>query len=292
MKKIVRPLLVFIVSLSLVGCGDSTEDTYNDAVETGIEYIATEDYENAETSFELALETKPEDDYAQAVLMQVESYRTALDAFENENDEQALKEAENILTISEASDEMTDQANDLVERIQTKIDRELAKEKAKKEVEEAKLQAEQEAAERERERVAQAEREAAEVEVSSTASYTYEDFKGIYGVFEGEPYTSQLVVTYILSDHLLTDIVTDWMEYVAADITNITIDDNMISIDYAGNDGMGPIGYEPGTFEASLEYREDGLKTLIMGDHSMVEMTREQFDAYGLTINEASFKGL
>lgn len=294
LEKIIRPLLVFMLSFSIVGCGNSGEATYNETITSGIEYIIAEDYENAENAFEFALEENPEDECAQATLKQMTLYREALNEFERDNNEKALELAENVLKITEGSDEMNAQAKNLLEKTHVKIETELAEEKAEQEAEAAKLQAEKEQAEKERLQAEQeaAEKEAAEAEAASTEeSYTYEDFKGIYGMFEGESYTSNLSVVYILSDHLLTDIVVEWMEYTAANITNVAIEDELIYIDYAGED-EGPNIYESGTFEARIEYKADGQKILMVNGHSMYEMTRDQFNAYGLTIAEESFEGL
>lgn len=296
MKNIKRVLFVFMFSFLLIGCGDSAEDTYNASVESGLEYLAADDFEGAKSSFNEALEAMPEDEYAKATLLQIESYQQALSDFENEASEDALKSAQEVTALTNGADELNGKARDLIAKVQKDLDEKEAAEQARIEAEEKEriAQEEKEAAEKaEAERIA-AEKEAAEkaaVEVASSQSVTYEDFKGIYGLYEGEPFNSKLVMIYILNDEHLTEIVTDWMEYMVSDIANIAIEDNVLYLDYLGVD-EGPTTYEDGSYVMKLKYAEDGHKTLMINDSPLYEMTRGQLDSYGYSLDEYLFNGL
>lgn len=298
MKNIVRVLFVFVFSVSLIGCGDSAEDTYNASVESGLEFLAADDFENAERSFKEALEVMPDDEYTKAALLQIQSFQKALSDFENEASEDALKAAKEVTTLTNGADELNAKANDLIARVQKDIDEKIAAEEAK---EKAKQEAEEKAriAEEEKEAAekAAAEKEAAEkkeaVEVASTQAYTYEDFKGIYGLYEGEPFNSRLVATMIFTDEYVTDIVSDWMEYTVSDISNTYIEGDVLYLDYLGIED-GPITYEDGTLVVKLQYADDGHKMITINNSNsqLYEMTRAQLDAYGYSLDEYLFNGL
>ena len=65
---------IFVV----VGCGNKSEEKYNSAIQKGLDNLAAENYEKATVSFEVALEEKPDDKRAKALLSQTESFDLAL----------------------------------------------------------------------------------------------------------------------------------------------------------------------------------------------------------------------
>lgn len=130
-----------------------------------------------------------------------------------------------------------------------------------------------------------------EMETENNEGYTYADFKGIYALYEGEPFESDVIATTILSDEYLTDIVVEWMEYTVADISSVTVEGNFLSLDYEG-EAEGPITSPAGTFTAQLNQDENGDKVLIINDRAFYPITQAQFSDLDLTVEEDLFSGL
>lgn len=82
MKKI--GLVVFALLL-LVGCGNKGQESYEAAMEKGVESVVAKEYAKGEASFELALESKKEDKKATVYLNQVKKYVQAKKEFESKD---------------------------------------------------------------------------------------------------------------------------------------------------------------------------------------------------------------
>lgn len=116
MKKYLIPILFILL---LVGCSN---ETYHNAIEKGLDYIASEDYEKAEAAFELALEEKANDEKATTLLNQVRNFRKALEAFDNGDLEEATEMAEKVVDGDEESTALVKKAEELlleIEQLQT-----------------------------------------------------------------------------------------------------------------------------------------------------------------------------
>lgn len=302
MKKYLRVIIILFSAFILTACGDPAEAAYNESVEAGTEYLEAGDLENAEEQFTIALENKPEDEYVQTVLEQIRLYQGAVDEFAASNNEKALELAEEAINISEGSEVIKKKAQTLREEIQGKIDEEIAEEKAREE-EAARIQAEKEAAEKEAEEQARkeearlqaekeaAEKAAAEAEAAARAQAdTYDNFKGIYGLYEG----STLVAVMIFSNQYMSDIYTDWNHIVAREIASISVKDDVLYLDYLSEDGeFAPVSWSAGSFQAKLTYDENGRKVLTTNDYTLHQMTRSEFDSLGYTINSPEiFEGI
>src|SRR5699024_3327530 len=72
-KNILLSLLILIV---LIGC--SNDDVYNNSIQKGLDYMASEEYKKAESAFELALDEKPDDEKATALLGQTVNNQESL----------------------------------------------------------------------------------------------------------------------------------------------------------------------------------------------------------------------
>lgn len=288
MKKILRVLFTSVISFVLVGCMDATAGNYNESIELGIEYMAEEDYVNAEIKFEEALESKPGDKYAESVIEQIKFYRKALKENENGDKEKALALVENAAAVIDGSEKLNLKSIALMKRVQEEIDKQQA------ETEEARAQAEKEAEESARKEDAEKEAELvadkAAVVASKTTPYTYADFKGIYAMYEGVPFNSKVVATYILSDKYLTDIVADWMEYTVAEISSVNVEGDTLYLDYEG-ETEGPITFPAGTLTAQLQHTDNDEKALIVNGHTLYQITRDQFDVLGYSVEEDLFNG-
>jgi tetratricopeptide (TPR) repeat protein len=295
MNKFLRVTVVLFFSLILTACGDPAEAAYEESVETGTEYLETGDLQSAEEQFQIALENKPEDIYVQNVLEQIKLYQEATAEFANDNNQKALELAEEAANIEEGSEVLNEKARTLREDIQDKIDEEIAEEKARKE--EARIKAEKEAAEKAAEEEArkeeeariQAEKEAAEKAAAEAeaaaraqAAMTYDDFKGIYGLYEG----STLTAVVIFSNNYMTDIYTDWNHIVAREISSTNVEDGVLYLDYLAEEGEGsPVTWPAGSFQVKLSVDENGRKVLTNNDLTLRQMSRSEFDTLGFTIN-------
>lgn len=118
MRKIIFTSFLFI--FILVGCN---HDAYYNAIQKGLDYIASGEYEKAEVAFELALEEKKQDGKATALLTQIRNYIEALDAYDQAKFELASKKANEVRSITDASDALITKAEELIlaiEDLQTK----------------------------------------------------------------------------------------------------------------------------------------------------------------------------
>ncbi len=104
-----------------MGCND---EAYNTAIQKGMDYIASEEYQKAEGAFELALEEKKQNEKATALLHQTKNYQEALNALEEGELELALEKAEKVSQENEGSDALIKKADELVsfaESLQTTL---------------------------------------------------------------------------------------------------------------------------------------------------------------------------
>ncbi|SDQ02535.1 hypothetical protein [Carnobacterium viridans] len=107
--------IFFLATLSLVvGCGNKTEDEYNSAIQKGLDELVSESYDKATVFFEMALEEKPDDKRAKALLSQTEAFDTALESLEDGNLELAIENAESVKKIENGSEALVTKSNDIL----------------------------------------------------------------------------------------------------------------------------------------------------------------------------------
>ncbi|EGP5301835.1 hypothetical protein EAC14_11890 [Enterococcus faecium] len=82
MKKVFLMFGLMIILMS--GCGNNKE-TYNNAIQSGLDSLAAEEYEKAEVHFEMAVEEGVDDGKAENLLKQTVNYRKAKSALEKED---------------------------------------------------------------------------------------------------------------------------------------------------------------------------------------------------------------
>lgn len=107
---------MLILVLLLVGC--SNDEAYHTALQKGLDEVASDAYQKAEVAFELALEEKPKDTYAQALLTQVKALQEALSAFKNAQYDEAKRAAEQVTAITNGADSLVKRANALIEEVE------------------------------------------------------------------------------------------------------------------------------------------------------------------------------
>lgn len=109
MRKILFSSLVFLFILA--GCNNNA---YENAIQKGLDYIASEDYKKAEAAFELALEGEKGGSEAKALLTQLRNYLEALDALELAKLELATEKAEEVSKLTEGSGALIHKADELL----------------------------------------------------------------------------------------------------------------------------------------------------------------------------------
>lgn len=112
-----KKIIMFLVLLFLVACGNSSEEAYNSAIQKGLDVIASENYEKAEAYFELALEEKPEDKKATAYLNQTEAYNRSKKAMDSNDLKTAEEEAKKVVKIKNGSKSLSGKAMEIIDKI-------------------------------------------------------------------------------------------------------------------------------------------------------------------------------
>lgn len=114
MKKI--GLVVFALLL-LVGCGNKGQESYEAAMEKGVESVVAKEYAKGEVSFELALESKKEDKKATVYLNQVKNYVQAKKEFEAKDYPGAKKSIQEVMKAKDGLEEILTVAEKLEKEI-------------------------------------------------------------------------------------------------------------------------------------------------------------------------------
>lgn len=111
-----------IMVLVLIGCGDTA---YHNAIEKGLDYIASEEYKKAESAFELALDEKKEDVKGTTLLKQTKDYQEAEVALSEAEIDEAVKMAEKVSQVKNGSNALVKKADGILSTItefQVKLD--------------------------------------------------------------------------------------------------------------------------------------------------------------------------
>lgn len=166
-------LTLLMLVLVLVGCAEANQEAYNEAINSGLEELRIEQYEEAEASFETALNEKPEDERAAILLKQTQGYREALQLLEDEQFAEATEKAEWVQSVEEGSSYLVFKAGELLDTIQT----------VQKQPEESVV--------------------AEEEDISS--EIIFEDFKGAYATFARGHYEWPVDYLFIIGDDFVID---------------------------------------------------------------------------------------
>ncbi|ANU09409.1 hypothetical protein BBH88_03335 [Planococcus antarcticus DSM 14505] len=112
-KLFISSLVIFIV---LAGC--SNDEAYNNAVHKGLDYIASEEYQKAESAFELAIDEKSNDKKATALLDQTVYHQEAIKAMEEGDLDSATEKAEKVINTEDGSSALVKKSKDIVASIE------------------------------------------------------------------------------------------------------------------------------------------------------------------------------
>lgn len=261
----VLTVFVLFFSLALNGCG-SQQDDYNEAVENGTESIATENYDQAKSYFEQALEEEPEDEQIQSVLEQLEVYQKAMQSLEKEELEEALSQAERTGEITKGSEELNNRSKALIKEIE-------------KHMEERK--AEQIKMETQMEQVSNSVEEADE---PAESPYEYSDFVGYYLHFDSDDRTHSDMIATIGYDYLTVG----WYmsNFELYEVLDSWIEGNVLSVEYS-TQPYGEEAEEYGAFSLSLQ-EDNGEKSIEFVESGMTfyEATYEEVLDYDYSIQE------
>lgn len=119
MRKVIFSSLFLL--FILMGCSN---EAYHNAIQKGLDYIASDDLEKAEAAFELALEEKRNDERAIALLEQVQNYHEASIALEEGELELSVETAEKVIKETDGSDTLIKKAEEIlsaIEQLQTTL---------------------------------------------------------------------------------------------------------------------------------------------------------------------------
>lgn len=111
-KLILMTLFAFIV---LVGC--SNDEAYNNAIQKGLDYVATEEYSKAESAFELALDEKKDDEKATVLLKQTIYYQEVIKAMEEGEYDLAKEKANAVIELDGGSAALVKKSEDAIASI-------------------------------------------------------------------------------------------------------------------------------------------------------------------------------
>lgn len=117
MRKVLFIGLLLILILS--GCN---QEVYNNSIQKGLDFIASEEFKKAEGAFEIALSEKKQDERATALLEQTRNYQDALQALEKGDLNLAANNAEKVTKETEGSEALikkTEEISLLIEDFQT-----------------------------------------------------------------------------------------------------------------------------------------------------------------------------
>lgn len=110
-----RKLFISGLFLLIILAGCSNDEAYNYALQKGLDYIASEEYQKAESAFELALDEKENDEKATALLDQTRYYQEVLQAIAEKEWDIVVEKANEIIKIKGGSSALVSKAKDAIE---------------------------------------------------------------------------------------------------------------------------------------------------------------------------------
>ena len=289
--------VMLLLTLVFMGCSPAVDESrYEESIEAGLDHFAVEEYSEAETQFKQALEEKEKDEQAEAYLAQTIAYQEALQLFEEEQFDESILQAQNVMDTPNGATSIANRAEALMDEIrgvQEARAQEAAEAEAKAEeerlaAEEEKRAAEQAALEKkEAEQAAeeQAREEAIEAEASETAAgYEYSDFVGYYLQFAPDNPAHSETVLGIAYDQI---IVAWWgSEGNTYEVIDSAVYGNTLSVNYSISDPYGEGGGTNGHMELTLN-ETNGEKTISISFDPHLEFyeaSYEEVQAHGYSL--------
>lgn len=238
---------IIFLSIFLMGCGNNRDEAYNSSIQKGLDVLANEEYEKAEAYFEFALEENPKDKKATALLSQTKYYSESLQSFEEEAYDAALKQAESVITIDNGSTALITKSKKIIKDIEAKKN---------------------ETTELTTSDSIEVDAENIESTTEKEPNYTFEDFKGYYGLYESTPYESPLEYLIVLTDSHFIDGESNTGAYLMNNILDKRIKEDVLTIDYFSPETGGD-GSSSGTISLKIE-KDDTQKKLLFTDSNII----------------------
>lgn len=107
-------LLTAAAAFLFTGCSNQSDESYQNAIQKGLDAIAQEKYEKAESFFEIALDEKADDGKATAYLSQTKAYIQAHDSMKRGDLEDTKKKANEVISIKDGSEALVAKSKALI----------------------------------------------------------------------------------------------------------------------------------------------------------------------------------
>lgn len=110
-------LMVGISLVGLVGCSQNdAENTVNNAMQQGMDYIAMEEYEKAEAAFEIAMEEDSQETKASKILEELELLQKSSTALEEESYDEALEHSGDLKMSENGSQALVEKGEEIFQQ--------------------------------------------------------------------------------------------------------------------------------------------------------------------------------
>lgn len=255
-------LLVLTGSIiTLSACDNQSEEAHNEAIKNGLDALISENYDKAEVYFEIASEEKDNDERTQTLLAQTVSFNQAKKLFNEGDLMKASEKAQKVVGLSNGSEALVEKASALVEDVDKVNNKTVTFQSIYDEANQLFIDGKNEEALEKIERLLQEEeirenyyvtikepsdklKSSIEMNLSegevigieekeelTETGYTYNDFKGMYALFEATPYQSPIQYVVLLTDsHLIDGLQAS--SYLVSNILDKRVEDDLLQIDY------------------------------------------------------------
>ncbi|MCA9766752.1 MAG: hypothetical protein KC455_10095 [Carnobacterium sp.] len=228
----------------LIGCSNKNEEAYNSLIQKGLDALITEEYEKAEAYFEFSLEEKPNDKKAKALLSQTKNFVHSLKSFNDKDYKIALEQANSVINTANGSTALITKSEALSTDIKKIMD---------------------------------------EPDTKQDSDYSFDDFKGTYGLYESTPYESTLEYLIIITDsHFIEGGANAGIS--KSNILDKRIKDNILTIDWFTPEGGGYFS-SSGILSLKMETENNQKKIIFTESGStMYFVTEEQISEAGFIL--------
>ncbi|WP_423188992.1 hypothetical protein ACO1PF_10420 [Alkalibacterium sp. f15] len=115
MKKIItKSILVFGSLLVFTGCGNQTDSAYSESIQNGLDSLIAEDYDKAEVYFELVKNEYSDDERANNLYIQIQSFKEAIEYLEAGDIEESRVLATEVTDMNNSSIGLTHRSSNLL----------------------------------------------------------------------------------------------------------------------------------------------------------------------------------
>ncbi|MGX7394247.1 hypothetical protein [Carnobacterium mobile] len=214
----------------LTSCGNKNEEAYTSFIQKGLDALAAEEYEKAEAYFEHTVEEKPEDEKANALLLQTKYFNQSLQSFEDNDYKSSLNHAKSVINIDNGSVALITKSEAIITDIKEIMN---------------------------------------ETNISQEANYTFEEFKGTYGFYESTPYESSLEYLIIITDSYFIDGELNAGVYLKNNILDKKIKENTLTIEFSTPE-LGGHGALDGNLSLKIENEDNQKTLIFTESNSIL----------------------